>query len=114
MQVGINTVRLSMHALWMLGLLGLGQLGCAPAEVDNPLPQSPADRSDPSHARLQRVLSRAPENLRLHALKDGTQYVEVVSGFQHATVVTISDAGVKTSCVTNADDAVRLLDGRPQ
>jgi hypothetical protein len=100
-------------------LMGLCQtLACAsPESEDTPrgrgaaavAPATPLD-----HAQVARALSRSPRDLRTHVLGDGTQFVEVVSGFQHATVVVATDAGVESHCVTSADEARKLLEGRTQ
>jgi hypothetical protein len=111
-----TTVRHAIALVWTGCLLGIGQLGCAPAGVDDSVQPvtEPSAPEGSAHARLEQVFSRSPKNLRVHALADGTKYVEVVSGFRHATVVTLTDAGVKSHCVTSTDDALRLLEGRAQ
>lgn len=110
-----TTVRHAIAVVWTGCLLGIGQLGCAPAGVDEsdpPVTKPSSPESRATQARLEQLFSRSPKNLRVHALTDGSQYVEVVSGFRHATVVTVTDAGVKSHCVTSTDDALRLLQER--
>lgn len=88
--------------------------GCEPAGLevgaqhDEPTqPEAPVAR-----ARLVRALSRTPDNLRMRRLANGAQVAEVVSGFQHATIVTKTDAGLTQHCLTDPEEAVRLLEGR--
>ena len=118
MRVQITSTRPRMPVRGAICLLGLCQtLACAPAESDAPrgsasvavAPATPLDR-----AQVFRQLSRGPGNLRTHTLGDGGHFVEVVSGFQHATVVVATDAGVESHCVTSADEALRLLERGPQ
>jgi hypothetical protein len=97
------------------GLLAVSQgLACAPVTTDEPPASSTAADAGvaPVRAMLDRALSRSPHNLRVHTLRDGTEVAEVVGGFQHATVVRRTDAGLESHCLTDADEAARLLEGR--
>jgi hypothetical protein len=113
MRVRIMSVRLSPDVLVLSGLIGVCQTaGCAPLELEVPVAATTADGGASRNLQLERSLSRGPQNLKHHVLGDGTEYVEVMRGFQHATVVVIGDAGLEGHCVTNADEALSLLGGR--
>lgn len=62
-------------------------------------------------ARVERDLSRAPDDLRVVARPDGLQQVFVQRGFRHATIaVAAPDGGTSQRCLTDAEEAVRLLE----
>ena len=118
MRVPITSTRLCMPVLGAICLLALCQtLACAAPESEAPRGRASAaiaPATELDRAQVIRALSRGPRDLRTHALGDGTQFVEVVSGFQHATVVVATDAGIESHCVTSSDEALRLLEGRSQ
>lgn len=63
-----------------------------------------------AYARVQQSLARSPENLRILTRPDGLHDVQVVSGFQHMTLlVRQSDGTLATHCTSDADEAARLL-----
>ncbi len=79
---------------------------------------SPApDRVSPAHSQraldnVRRDLARAPEALRMRKGRDGTQLVQVTSGFRHATIVTrAADGTRKARCVNDAVEAEAMLRG---
>lgn len=87
--------------------------GCEPVGVDESRASAEsADAGAVARARIMRALARTPENVRMHRLDDGTQLAEIVGGFQHATIVTKGDAGLEHHCLTDPEEAVRLLEGR--
>jgi hypothetical protein len=105
----------------------IGLSSCAPPEPEPAqLPRSDADASlqsisaDLRPARVDRLgarklleeqLSHAPTNLHGIERDDGVQYVRVVNGFQHATmVVRTADGALEQHCVDDARAALRLLD----
>ena len=113
MRVRMMSVRFFPIAPVLIGLIGLCQTaGCAPVETDVPLSVASRDGGASENLQLERSLSRGPHNLKRHVLGDGTEYVEVVQGFQHATVVVVRDAGLEKHCVTHADEALQLLGGQ--
>ncbi|MET0286818.1 MAG: hypothetical protein ABW352_20215 [Polyangiales bacterium] len=90
--------------------LGLGVLlaHCASSE---PSKVSPA-RTEQALENVRRDLSRAPAGLRERRLRDGTQVVQVESGFRHATIVTrAADGTRKARCVNEASEAEAMLRG---
>lgn len=113
MRVRIMSVRFLPTALVLSGLIGVSEVtGCAPVETDVPLSAAARDGGGSENLQLERSLSRGPDNLKRHVLGDGTEYIEVMRGFQHATVVVVRDAGLQGHCVTHADEAVQLLGGQ--
>ncbi|MET0343929.1 MAG: hypothetical protein ABW252_23140 [Polyangiales bacterium] len=85
---------------------------CEPVGVDATRADESADAGAVARARIMRALSRTPENVRMHRLDDGSHLAEIVSGFQHATIVTKGDAGLEHHCLTDPEEAVRLIEGR--
>lgn len=113
MRIRIMSVRSLLPTLIQIALTVLCQTaGCAPVETEAPAAAAGRDGGAPENLQLERSLSRGPQNLKRHVLGDGTEYVEVVRGFQHATVVVVGDAGLEGHCVTRADEALQLLGGR--
>lgn len=90
--------------------------GCEPVGLDaSPAAAEPSDSERTvARARIMRALGRSADNVRMRRLDDGTQLAEVVSGFQHATIVTKADGGLAHHCLTDPEEAVRLLEGRPK
>ena len=82
---------------------------CEPVGLDGAIASADPADAGAAVARARVMLARTPENMRMHRLSDGTQLAEIVRGFQHATIVTKSDAGLERHCLTDPEEAVRVI-----